>query len=305
MEWLQITVTTTTEFSDIVAMCINDLGSDGVSIKDINDIKDVLDNHNWDYCDDSLLNLQDSRVFVSGFFAMDFCLNDLIESLDFYKSNSEVCTGSLEVSSTVIKSQDYENEWRKYYSPIEIGKIVIVPQWVDYPQNDFTQVKLDPGMAFGTGSHETTALCVKLMQDFDLKNKTIADVGCGSGILGIAALKLGAEKCFFVDIDDQAIKATHSNCRLNNVTDKAQIYQGNLLDTIDCKLDFCVANITANVLLILLPDIVKSLKVGAGIVISGIINKFASEVYSAYCAVLKPLSRENNGEWNAMSFVKE
>lgn len=328
MKYLQVTISTTTEFADLAAYCLTEMGSDGVNIKDVNDIRDILRTKTWDYADESLLtetlntfhnqsadsvnSLFDSqssvtnnfneRVTVCGFFPLNFKVAPLIDLLNEYRENSQINVGSLEVISSQIDSVDWENEWRKYYVPIKLNKVVIVPQWINY-SGDEIQVKLDPGMAFGTGNHETTSLCIRFMQDYDLNGKYGADIGCGSGILGIAAIKLGLKKCIFVDIDELAIDATKSNCELNGISDGAEIYKGNLLDGINCKLDFAVANITADVLLLLLNDIKNALKPGAPLVISGIINERADMVFNAYSTVFTPDKRITEGEWQAMTFI--
>lgn len=305
MEYLKATVITTSEFSDIASLCFIELGSEGVSVQDFNDIRDVLEKHNWDYADETLLNGDDGRVFVSGFFPTNFALAKIESAFQQLKKNSEISTGCLEISVRPILSEEWENEWRKFYSPIVIRNVVIVPKWIQRENDGKTEVRLDPGMAFGTGSHETTALCIDLMQDYDLLNKAGADVGCGSGILGIAALKLGAKKCTFIDIDPLAAKATAENCELNGVTKQAHICLSNLANMVDKPLDFVFANITADILKLLLNDISTALKSKGRLVISGLIHSRAEEVLAAYSEYFTLLSRKKDGEWQAMSFEKK
>ena len=133
MQWLKVTVGTTTECADIVSLILMDAGSDGVSVLDVNDVKDVLrDKNSWDYADDKLLNASDEEVFVSGFFGKDFDMEALKQSLDEFRENSDLQAGSLSVKIDSVQDSDWENEWRKYYRPIEREDVAIVPQWIKY-----------------------------------------------------------------------------------------------------------------------------------------------------------------------------
>ena len=164
MEWLQVSVSTTSECSELVAMILYEAGSDGVSVKDDADIKELVAKKlSWDYVDESLLNKGDGKALVNGYFDVNFDVKKLYAALEELKKNCVFPTGSLEISVTKINSADWENEWRKYYSPIELGDIVIVPAWLKAPEKGIP-VYIEPGMAFGTGNHETTSMCVLLMQ---------------------------------------------------------------------------------------------------------------------------------------------
>lgn len=300
MEWLQITVTTTTQCADLVSMILLEAGSDGISIVDKNDIQNVLkSDKSWDYADESLINFSDERVFVKAFFDEGVQLQSISDSIEQLKRNCDFQTGSLEIDVTRIKSSDWENEWKKYYQPIEIGNVVIVPKWINY-DTDKVKVLIDPGMAFGTGKHETTGMCIKLMQNINLTDKTVADVGCGSGILGITAIKLGAQCCIMSDIDSQAVKAAGENAALNGVSERAQIYCGDLAQCFEGVADVVVANITADILLRLKQQLGGLVKQGGFVIISGLINKRADEVAKAYQSGFELLDRIKEGEWQAM-----
>lgn len=302
MEWLQITVTTTTLCADIVSMLLLDAGSEGVSVVDKSDIENVLKSEkSWDYVDDSLLHFDDERVFVSGFFPRSFNVAALSENLRMLKEKAVYSTGSLETACVVLQSADWENEWKKYYEPIEIGDVVIVPKWLKYA-GEKTQVRMDPGMAFGTGKHETTSMCVALLQQANVKDKFVADVGCGSGILGITALKLGAKRCVMSDIDEQAVKAATENAALNGVLELAEITCGDLTEKMSAKVDVVVANITADVLLRLKDSLGALSAKGGRIIISGLIHSRADEVCEAYAKNFTLLKRLKEGEWQAMLF---
>lgn len=304
MEWLQITISTTRECSELVAMLLYDAGSEGVLIKDDADIRELIEKKlNWDYVDESLLAANDNRALVSGFFPVGFDACGIHSALCELRERSIFPTGSLEVSQIGIDSEDWENEWRKYYAPIEIGKVVIVPAWQSAPDNGEIPVFIEPGMAFGTGNHETTSACVELMQRLDFSGKTVLDMGCGSGILGITAAKLGAKSVILSDIDRQAIEATEANVRLNKVEELCKTVCGDL-DTGEIKADIVIANITADVLIRLKGLLGDALKSGGDMVISGIINARADKVKAAYEDSFTLREAVNRGEWNAMLLKK-
>ena len=301
MKYLQVTVCTTHEASELIGYMLIEAGSEGTTIKDSSDFAELYKGGIiWDYIDDKLLS-SDERVLVSGFFELNSKLDALYESLDRLRSEGELNVGSLEVTKQVIDSVSWENEWKKYYKPIEIGKVVIVPKWIKRERDDHVEVLIDPGMAFGTGSHETTSMCIRLLCEIPLAGKRVCDFGCGSGILGITAVKLGAKQCIMSDIDSQATKAASENAALNGVSDKVTVLQGDLLS--EGTFDVVVANVTADVLIRLSAKIGDLLNDGGTLIVSGIINSRASEVLEAY----KGLTLKQNitdGEWQAFAFTK-
>ncbi len=300
MNYLQVTVTTTTEGSDIVASLLMDEGSEGVSIIDHKDVEDLIKSDViWDYIDDSL-KIDDKKVFVSGFYDEGKNLSSLNQKLDLLKANAAVDVGSLETSVSVNRTEDYENVWKQFYTPIEIGeKLVVVPKWLKHSDNGRNAVYIDPGMAFGTGKHETTSMCLKLLDSTDLQDKTVADMGCGSGILGIAAMKLGAKSCMMNDIDPQAVKAAKENAELNGVD--CTILLGDLKNDGE-QFDVIIANITADVLIRLSSVIESMVKKGTTVILSGIINERADDVVKAYGKFLLK-DRIKDGEWQALRYI--
>ncbi len=302
MNYLQVTVITTTEASDLVSCLLLDEGSEGVTIKDSSDIADMLKSGIiWDYIDESLLT-HDKRVYVSGFFDEGKNIENIYSELNELKKNCEFDVGSLEVSTSLLHSEDWENVWKQYYKPIEIGKVVIVPKWIKREKDGLIEVLIDPGMAFGTGNHETTAMCIRLLNGIDLGGKTVCDLGCGSGILGITAVKMGALSCVMSDIDSQAVEAAHSNVELNNVGDKVEVICGDLAEG-GRKYDVVIANITADVLIRLSSMVGDLLNDGGVIILSGIINARAESVLDAY-GQFKLKERIRDGEWQAFAFTR-
>ena len=300
MEWLQISVSTTSECAELVSMIMYDAGSEGVLVMDDADVKELVEKKlNWDYVDEKLMRSFTGKAVVSGFFSVDFSAAEIERGLASLKENSVFLVGSLEVSSVKIDSADWENEWRKYYNPINLGKVVVVPAWQKAPDGAAYPVYIEPGMAFGTGNHETTSMCIELMQDLELKDKTVLDMGCGSGILGIAAAVLGAGAVVLSDIDPQAAEASAYNAELNKVSDKCKIILGDL-NTDSCKADLVIANITADVLLRLRDQMNDLLKPDGAVIISGIINSRGGEIESAYRKLFRIESKLCRGEWQAM-----
>ena len=303
MKYYQATVTTTSEFADTLSVLLIELGSEGVTVNDYEDVKKVLSEHKWDYADGSLF-VGGEDVFVSGYYPENTDFSDLHEKLNALRSMKVINAGTLELELKKIDSADYENEWKKYYKPIELNKVAIVPQWLKY-DGDKIQVRINPGMAFGTGSHETTKLCLEFLEKTDLCGKRCADVGCGSGILGAAALKLGAEYCFMADIDEQAVRATLKNCAASGVEKKAVVVQGSLPDNVQNEFFVLLANITADVLISLKNGFFAAVEDGGYVVMSGIINSRAEEVKKAYSEKFELVSQETDGEWQGMMWKKK
>lgn len=185
---------------------------------------------------------------------------DIVYTVDFYEYDEE----------------DYQNSWKKYLFPEKVSeKFVVKPTWREYtPEADELIIELDPGRAFGTGSHPTTSLCLKLMEENISEGDSVIDVGTGSGILMIAADRLGASEIYGTDIDELAVESAKENLELNNISeDKAKVYKGDLISVVENKkFDIVVANILADVLLILLHDISKVVKPNGKIIFSGIIE---------------------------------
>lgn len=174
-----------------------------------------------------------------------------------------------------IEDTDWSKEWKKHYKPFKIGNnIIIKPSWEEYfAKKDEVVIEIDPGMAFGTGTHETTSLCVEAIQKLDLENKTVADVGCGSGILSITAAKLGAQSVTAIDIDPLSVDATNINSKLNNTEDIINVFEGDLLNSSSSKFDIIFANILPDVIVKLIPDVVNSIEDNGRFLTSGIIKE--------------------------------
>lgn len=309
MKYKEISVNTTTEGSDLVAMILYDCGSEGVSIYDSKDILELIESDIiWDYIEADVLK-QSPIVKVKGCYNEDTFENiyqNVLEELENLKENSPFELGSLEVQVCELDDTDWVNEWKKYYKPIHIGKIVIVPKWIKYEaQKDEIVVLIDPGMAFGTGSHESTRLCLQLFSELDANGKSVLDIGAGSGILGIAASLCGAKSVLLSDIAPLAVKACEENVQLNNVSN-AVVTQADLIESATTKGDIVFANITADILIALSNNIGNVLSSNGYIILSGIIHKRYDEVLNAYIKNGFVLDKSLVlGEWCGIRFKKQ
>lgn len=299
MKYKTITVFTNHNDADLISSAMFDAGAGGVSILDKQDFLDLVKSDViWDYVDESVLE-QSEVVKVSTMYELgdkDFEAN-LEANLEELKNNG-VQFG--EILKGEIDAADYENEWKKYYNPIKTKNITIVPTWIEYnPGKDEKIMRLDPGMAFGTGSHATTRMCLELM---DVEGKDVIDVGCGSGILGIAAKICGAKSVYMCDIDAQAVEFATKNAELNNVV--ATIEKADLLEG-EQQADFIFANITADILMRFSKSIGKHLRENGTIVLSGIIDTRLDEVIQCYESVgYQIVERMAIDDWRALKLKR-
>lgn len=310
MKFTELTVHTTTEASEIVADVMWNYTNYGVTICDVNDIISLQkskDTMYWDYMDDELTEKQPRDVLVKCYIAVDIAekiCSDVMRDIFAAKERSSGCIpfGTLEDTKREVDGDDWIDVWKKHFRPIHLGKIVVVPEWIAYtPAEGEKVVLLDSNMAFGTGEHETTSMCVELMQDYITPDSVCIDVGCGSGILGISAIKLGAKKAYLTDIDYVAVTSATHNSELNGTADKTVVAHSNLLDDTEIQGDVMMANITGEILKLLAPSIPKNLKREGVLILSGIIESRLAMVKDAYAAVGMEVVRERRkGEWFAL-----
>ncbi|MDR7870186.1 MAG: 50S ribosomal protein L11 methyltransferase [Tissierellaceae bacterium] len=278
MKWVEVVVKTIPENEDIVSDILYQAGAVGLAIEDPQDFIDLSnDKESWDFIDESLMDFKDDgNISLKAYFAE----NDNIEKIvDFVRNKvvhiplNEDGKSLGEVILNSVDDQDFAENWKKYYKPLRIGqRIVIKPTWEDYieQENDIV-IELDPGMAFGTGTHETTSLCIEALESIVKPGDHIYDIGCGSGILGVVAAKLGAQKVIGIDIDPVCVDVSNENIDLNNVGDKVEVYQGDLFDVVSGKVDLIVSNIIAEVIAGMVKDLDKYLNDDGTFIASGII----------------------------------
>ncbi|KXG75863.1 50S ribosomal protein L11 methyltransferase [Thermotalea metallivorans] len=287
MKWIEVKIKTTTEAVEAVANILYEVGVGGVVIEDPNDpIFKEKDAGDWDYLDESLLDNSYEGAIVKGYLPES---EDLIDIIELIKQNVEkipqynLDKGLGEVTTTEVYEEDWANAWKKYYKPKKIGeKIVVKPSWESYEAAEGEIVlELDPGMAFGTGTHETTMMCVQNLEKYVRPESTVFDIGCGSGILSIAAAKLGAKKVIGVDLDEVAVQVSRKNVLDNGVEHIVDIRKGNLMEVIEGKADVVVANIIADVIIALALEINQFIKYDGIFIASGIILDKVDEVSTA------------------------
>ncbi|MBQ8323046.1 MAG: 50S ribosomal protein L11 methyltransferase [Clostridia bacterium] len=310
MKYIELTIHTTTEASEILSDVMWNYTDYGVTICDRADIialQTAKETTFWDYMDDELTSEKPSDVLVKCYIAEDIAdetipaiLREIREAQE--RSEGSVPFGTLEDTKRVVDGDDWIDVWKKHFRPIHLGKIVVVPEWIKYePAEGERVVLLDSNMAFGTGEHETTSMCVELMQEYITPDSVCIDVGCGSGILGISALKLGAGKAYLTDIDPIAVESSLHNCKLNGVAENAIVAHSNLLDDTTVQGDIMMANITGEVLKMLAPSIPKNLKPDGVLILSGIIESRLEMVKAAYEAVnMQVIKERRKGEWFAL-----
>lgn len=277
MKWIEVQIKTTTEAEEAVSNILYEAGVGGLAIEDPNDVLAFMKNEDdWDYIDPSLLNQEFEGVIIKGYFPES---EDLIDKIELIKQNVEkipqynLDKGLGEVTVTEVYEKDWQDSWKKYYKPKKVGdKIVVKPSWEDYEKKaDEIIIELDPGMAFGTGTHETTMMCIQKLEQYLKKDDAVFDIGCGSGILSIAAAKLGAGKVIGVDLDAVSVESSRKNVAMNNVENIVQIREGNLLDVVDEKADLIVSNIVAEIIIDMTKNIKKYLNRDGIFISSGII----------------------------------
>lgn len=277
MKWTEVQIKTTTEVEEIVTNIMYDLGVTGLAIEDPKDIIAFQQSEeDWDFIDPGLIKQDYEEVIIKGYFPES---EDLIDKIELIRDSIEKNPpGNLnkslgEVTVTEVYEKDWAEAWKKYYKPIKIGqKIIIKPTWENYEKaEDEIMVELDPGMAFGTGTHETTTMCIEALENYVEKDDIVYDIGCGSGILSIVAAKLGAKKVIGVDLDELCTRVSKENIILNKVDDLIEIKQGNLLDVVHGKADIIVSNIIAEVIVDMIGSLKDYLKEGGIFIASGII----------------------------------
>lgn len=290
MNWTELSVYTTTQGIDPVAGILLMAGLTGYQVEDANDFNEFLTNTtvHWDYVEDSLMRLKDCETCVKAYLPENAQGMEMLQEIRsaVARLRAEDRTGSLgrlEILCGNLREEDWANNWKQYYKPTRVGeRLVVVPSWEKYsPEPGDIILTLNPGMAFGNGTHDTTRLCLSLLEKTVSPGCTLLDVGCGSGILAVAGLLLGASAAIGVDIDELAVKIAGENAGLNGVHEKASFICGDLTEKISGRYDVICANIVADVIKRLAPDIPRFLKPDGVFLASGIIDERSAEVAAA------------------------
>ena len=273
--WTKLTVAGKTSDLDKITAVMSMLDN-GLMIEDYSDFS--LNGMYGELVDDTILNADRDSVKVSLFVPED---KNFIEYKEYLETRLSELAIDTEISFEGMNEDDWAESWKQYYKPIPLGRVTVVPAWEKYePKDGEIVVRMDPGMAFGTGTHETTRLVMKIMQDEIKGGERVLDVGTGSGILSICASKLGAKSANAYDIDPVAVKVARENAK-DDGCDNVTVGVSDLLRDVDLsggKYDFCVANIVADIIIRMMPDISDYLADGAPLILSGIIAPRADEV---------------------------
>ncbi|MBE6541876.1 MAG: 50S ribosomal protein L11 methyltransferase [Ruminococcaceae bacterium] len=304
--WIQIKVKCESRDIDTVSGVMTMVDA-GLMIEDFSDVDLILDGVYGDLIDESILEADRTKAAVSVFIST---MKSPAESELFIKQRLEALGIDFEITHEGVCEEDWADSWKQYYKPIKTGKrLVIVPVWETYEKEDGEIIVLmDPGMAFGTGTHETTRLCAGLVEKHTTDGCSVLDVGCGSGILAIAAAKLGAGKCFACDIDPVAVRVAIENTELNN-TPNVRCEVSDLLkqaEKVSGGYNVVVANIVADIIIRLAPDVGDYLAENGVFIVSGIIEERAHEVLDALDAAGYRVDEERyeNG-WYAAAVVRK
>lgn len=276
--WYEVKVVTKSEAIEPISGIFYGMDVKGVSVEDPNDILTREQGPlSWDFADINILEYGGKAAVVRGYFNETESGEELLAYVkekiqDLIQMGIDVGEGT--VTCELVKEEDWANNWKKYYKPTKIGEnIIIKPVWEEYqPTGNELVVELDPGMAFGTGTHETTRMCILALEKYVKADTTVFDIGTGSGILAIAAAKMGANHVVGVDLDPVAVDSAKENVALNNL-DNIEILEGNLMDVVEGKGDLIVANILAEIIVILVDQVKNCLKKGGAFIASGIIKE--------------------------------
>ena len=294
MDWLELHIDTTHTGLEPVETMLSALGIDGVVIDDETEFHDFLESNRqyWDYVDEDLEASMHGKSRVTFYLPADETgfaqMGEVRLALEDLKARRSDC-GTLLLSLENLRDEDWENNWKQYYKPMEIGqRLLVIPQWEQVDPGQRVPLILDPGLTFGTGSHATTRLCLTALEKTVAQGDRVLDLGCGSGILSIAALRLGASQALAVDIDDKCLDVAYENAALNGIgKDRYTVLVGDVLSDgslrreLEGGYDIVVANIVADVIIALAPLVPAMLRPGGTFLCSGIIDDRAEEVRSA------------------------
>ena len=279
MKWSEITILTTNEAVEPISNILHETGASGLVIEDPLDLKHFEGEGFGEIVELDPEDYPDEGVRIKAYLPMNSFLGETVEEIKQAIKQLllyDIDLGKNEVSLSEVHEEEWASAWKKYYKPVKISnRITITPTWEDYQpvSTDELIIELDPGMAFGTVTHPTTILSIQGLEAYVQPDDKIIDVGCGSGVLSIASIKLGAESVQAFDLDDIAVKSTNLNVKLNHLQNQVTAKQNNLLDGVDSQADVIVSNILAEIIVRFVEDAYKNLRPGGHFITSGIIQK--------------------------------
>ena len=318
MKWKKFTLKTTTQAVDLVSSMFDEIGIEGIEIED--NIPLTAEETKGMFIDIlPELPPDEGVAFVSFYLDDSHDIAGILKSVDEGLDDPSMFTdlGERTITESETEDKDWINNWKQYFKPFTVDDILIKPTWEEIPEEhkDKLLIQIDPGTAFGTGQHETTQLCIRQLRKYVTPETVLLDVGTGSGILGITALKLGAKAVFGTDLDENAITAVGENLEANGIdSEKFAVLQGNIIDDKDVqdaagyeKYDVVVANILADVIILLQREVPVHLKKGGIFITSGIINMKEEAVRAAFAAndAFEVIEVTYQGEWLSVTARKK
>ncbi|MBY0096320.1 50S ribosomal protein L11 methyltransferase [Mesobacillus maritimus] len=287
MKWSEIGILTTNEAIEPISNILHEAGASGVVIEDPFDLVKEREDQFGEIYQLDPQDYPDEGVIVKAYLPVNSFLGETVEEIKVAINNLilyNIDIGLNKVTLSEVREEEWATAWKQYYHPVKISdKFTIVPTWEDYTpvHSDELIIELDPGMAFGTGTHPTTVLCIQSLERTVSPGDRIVDVGTGSGVLSIAAAKLGATKIEALDLDEVAVNVARSNIKLNKVDEVVKVRQNNLLDGVEGETDIIVANILAEVILRFVDDAHRLVKKDGYFISSGIIQQKKDDVKEA------------------------
>jgi len=311
--WMELKVLTTTAAADMISEILMNLGSEGIMIEDKNDVAaNQRPEGQWDIIDEAIAERIGDDVKVTGYFPKDDNLENVIAELKGELENLKNLGLDFDLGKLEIVTQDFENQdwsecWKEAFEPIRLGRhIVVKPGWAEAELEEGDKViEIDPGMAFGTGTHETTAMCTALVEKYVQPGQRVIDIGTGSGILAIAAAHMGAGEVLATDLDPVAVRVAEENVEINGFSDKISCRCGDLLEVVDVSGDVVIANIIADVICMLAKPVRERIVENGLFICSGIAVDRRDDVIAALNeANYEILDCPVKGEWAAFAARK-
>lgn len=311
MDWIQLTVVTTTEGSDLVSAALMEAGSAGTMIVDKNDVfANQRPEGMWDIIGEEIAEKMGEDVKVTGYYAMDMkaqdCVADARARIAELKRNEAeygIDFGSMECIMENVDEEDWANNWKKDFKPFRLGEhMVVKPGWEDVEvQPGDHIIEIDPGMAFGTGTHETTGMCVAMIEEHVKPGMSVIDIGTGTGILAIAAAHMGANPILATDLDHVAVRVAKENVEINGFSDRIRVVEGDLLECVNETADVILTNIIADVLMFFAEPVRKHINKGGKFICSGISKEKRQGVIDVLNkAGYHILEIRDKGDWTAI-----
>ncbi|MBQ3284436.1 MAG: 50S ribosomal protein L11 methyltransferase [Ruminococcus sp.] len=281
MDWIEILVEVEADRIDDAAAIANMTVPYGIYIEDYRELEqEVMEIAHVDLIDEDLLKQDRSKAKIHIYISLE---DNIGEAVQFLSERLNAASIDHKIDQSSVQEDDWLNNWRRFFKPMPVGeKLLINPSWyTDTDPEGRLMMNIDPGLAFGTGKHETTRLCMEALERYVKGGERVLDVGCGSGILGIAAVMLGAQSAFGIDIDETAVRTANENAVVNHVDDKVSAIAGDLVDKVEGTYEIVVANIVADAIIALSASVGNFMTDDAVYIISGIIDTRADDVKNA------------------------